>query len=255
MKKFIAVEGPDGCYKTTICQYLFDFFDKYEYYKKLKSGREYFIYGIKFPLPAEKENDGIINRIFDNKYDYINPFITAISFMMSFYNTLHEERFVDAINNDQQDSIIILDRYKLSTRLYQRAMCELENYNIEFFDNWFFNTINLFRLPNPDISIYISGDYDYVSTMLKKKSDKDSFEKNGELMKKVCSNEYTDIAMANEYKIFKIDSGKALEDPLYSKNVLLPQIIKYIAEKLFINEHSPAYIEFFEIYNNFIKEN
>jgi dTMP kinase len=193
--RFIVIEGIDGCGGETQTNFLSDFLTKKGYNIKLKSYPEY-----------DKPIGEMIHHFLHKKYDFPIDTETLMYFSDFTKDTVEMEKMLESGN------IIIADRYFTSTIVYQ---C-LKGFSLEKM----LKLAEIFRLPKPDICIYIkiSAETSFNRKTKEKGGNLDRHEENKKFLSEVA-NGYEKAAVDNTFCEWKIiDGEKPIEE--VSKSIL-----------------------------------
>lgn len=172
---FIAIDGLDGTGKSTFCkQYV-------KHLKQLKIKSKFFdkVHIETYHLP---DYDTIMGRVikesFSNKnIDYRKNAKRNLTNMREFWDK-HFDRWI----NKNGFTIVVLDRYLLSTYLYSVPFVRNRNaFAIECYNNHAMNEDKLIK--SPDIQVYFNCDKDVQMKRLKRRKNKDIFEDTNRLEK------------------------------------------------------------------------
>ena len=101
-----------------------------------------------------------------------------------------KDKLKDAYDNG---NIILLDRYTTSSLIYQSALFESENEKKSFIDYVTDYEYNKLEIKKPDKVIFLTADFDVVSSMRNKRESNDGikndvYERDNKLMKKIYDN-------------------------------------------------------------------
>ena len=187
--KFIVIEGIDGCGGETQTNFLSDFLSQKGYNVVLKSYPEY-----------DKPIGNVIHNFLHRKYD----FPVGTETLMYFADfTKDAEDMQKMIENG---SIIIADRYFTSTFVYQ---C-LKGFPLEKM----LELAEMFKLPKPDICIYIkiSAETSFNRKMKEKGGNLDRHEDNKKFLSAVADGYEKEAADNTFCDWIIIDGEKSIED-------------------------------------------
>lgn len=190
MVKIIAIDGLDGSGKSTFCR-------KYVSYLKdlnLHTRKNEKVYIESFHLPDYETPTGL--KIKENlKSGNINYHENAFMNMLNMkeFFAKHKERW-----DNNKNTIVVLDRYILSTLLYSLPFIDEK----DLFYMEFKNKQLEYALPNPDLQVYFYCDKFIQEERLQRRSNLEVFEKNKILNKihdhsrfinKSFSNKHTEV--------------------------------------------------------------
>ena len=190
MVKIIAIDGLDGSGKSTFCR-------KYVSYLKdlnLHTRKNEKVYIESFHLPDYETPTGL--KIKENlKSGNINYHENAFMNMLNMkeFFAKHKERW-----DSNKNTIVVLDRYILSTLLYSLPFIDER----DLFYMEFKNKQLEYALPNPDLQVYFYCDKFIQEERLQRRSNLEVFEKNKILNKihdhsrfinKSFSNKHTEV--------------------------------------------------------------
>lgn len=151
----IVIEGLDGAGKSTQISLLQD------YFKKNNIQSEF----LHFP----RINEGIFGELIARflrgefgKNEEVNPYLVALIYALDRYDA--KKTIEKWMKNEKK--IVILDRYVHSNIAYQCAKFEDENQKNELRD-WIYNLeFNYFKIPKPDISIFLDVPIKFIEEKL-----------------------------------------------------------------------------------------
>ena len=190
MVKIIAIDGLDGSGKSTFCR-------KYVSYLKdlnLHTRKNEKVYIETFHLPDYETPTGlkIKENLKSGNIDFReNAFMNMLN-MREFF-AKHKERW-----DSNKNTIVVLDRYILSTLLYSLPFIEAK----DLFYMEFKNKQLEYTLPNPDLQVYFYCDKFIQEERLQRRENLEVFERNKILNKihdhsrfitKSFSNKYTEV--------------------------------------------------------------
>ena len=190
MVKIIAIDGLDGSGKSTFCR-------KYVSYLKdlnLHTRKNEKVYIESFHLPDYETPTGLKikeNLKSGNINYHENAFMNKLN-MKEFF-AKHKERW-----DSNKNTIVVLDRYILSTLLYSLPFIDER----DLFYMEFKNKQLEYALPNPDLQVYFYCDKFIQEERLQRRSNLEVFEKNKILNKihdhsrfinKSFSNKHTEV--------------------------------------------------------------
>lgn len=206
--KLIVIEGAcDGIGKTS----------QYKLLKKYLEDKGYNVCSHHFPTYDSKQGkltEYYLNGDFGNPKDlspYLVNSIYAVDRAITWNNKLK-----DAYDNG---NIILLDRYTTSSLIYQSALFESENEKKAFIDYVTDYEYNKLGIKKPDKVIFLTADFDLVSSMRSKRESNDGvkndvYERDNKLMKKIYDNAMF-VSDYLDFEIVKCDlngSLKSIED-------------------------------------------
>lgn len=180
--KLIVIEGAcDGIGKTT----------QYKLLRKYLEDKGYNVCSNHFPTYDSKQGkltEYYLNGDFGNPKDlspYLVNSIYAVDRAITWNNKLK-----DAYDNG---NIILLDRYTTSSLIYQSALFESENEKKSFIDYVTDYEYNKLGIKKPDKVIFLTADFDLVSSMRSKRKSNDGvkndvYERDNKLMKRIYDN-------------------------------------------------------------------
>ena len=190
MVKIIAIDGLDGSGKSTFCR-------KYVSYLKdlnLHTRKNEKVYIESFHLPDYETPTGlkIKENLKSGNIDYRENALMNMLNMKEFF-AKHKERW-----DSNKNTIVVLDRYILSTLLYSLPFIEEK----DLFYMEFKNKQLEYTLPNPDLQVYFYCDKSIQEERLQRRENLEIFEKNKILNKihdhsrfinKSFSNKHTEV--------------------------------------------------------------
>lgn len=152
---FIVIEGLDGAGKSTQVELL------KLYFSELGKQSEF----IHFPTTDSPIFGDLISRFLRGEFGgikNINPYLVALLFAGDRFN------IADKIQNWlNQGKIVINDRYVYSNIGFQCAKCETEEEANLLFD-WIFELeFNYFKIPKPNLSIFLDVPFSFTENNLK----------------------------------------------------------------------------------------
>ena len=192
--KLIVIEGAcDGIGKTS----------QYKLLKKYLEDKGYNVCSHHFPTYDSKQGkltEYYLNGDFGNPKDlspYLVNSIYAVDRAITWNNKLK-----DAYD---KENIILLDRYTTSSLIYQSALFESENEKKAFIDYVTDYEYNKLGIKKPDKVIFLTADFDLVSSMRSKRESNDGikndvYERDNKLMKKI----YDNAMFVSDYLDFEI---------------------------------------------------
>ena len=187
MVKIIAIDGLDGSGKSTFCR-------KYVSYLKdlnLYTRKNEKVYIESFHLPDYETPTGL--KIKENlKSGNINYHENAFMNMLNMkeFFTKHKERW-----DSNKNTIVVLDRYILSTLLYSLPFIDEK----DLFYMEFKNKQLEYTLPNPDLQVYFYCDKFIQEERLQRRSNLEVFEKNKILNKIHDHSRYINKSFSNKH--------------------------------------------------------
>ena len=166
MVKIIAIDGLDGSGKSTFCR-------KYVSYLKdlnLHTRKNEKVYIESFHLPDYETPTGlkIKENLKSGNIDYRENALMNMLNMKEFF-AKHKERW-----DSNKNTIVVLDRYILSTLLYSLPFIEEK----DLFYMEFKNKQLEYTLPNPDLQVYFYCDKFIQEERLQRRENLEIFEKN-----------------------------------------------------------------------------
>ena len=190
MVKIIAIDGLDGSGKSTFCR-------KYVSYLKdlnLHTRKNEKVYIESFHLPDYETPTGlkIKENLKNGNIDYRENALMNMLNMKEFF-AKHKERW-----DSNKNTIVVLDRYILSTLLYSLPFIDEK----DLFYMEFKNKQLEYTLPNPDLQVYFYCDKSIQEERLQRRENLEVFEKNIILNKihghsryinKMFSNRHTEV--------------------------------------------------------------
>ena len=190
MVKIIAIDGLDGSGKSTFCR-------KYVSYLKdlnLHTRKNEKVYIESFHLPDYETPTGlkIKENLKSGNIDYRENALMNMLNMKEFF-AKHKERW-----DSNKNTIVVLDRYILSTLLYSLPFIDEK----DLFYMEFKNKQLEYTLPNPDLQVYFYCDKFIQEERLQRRENLEIFEKNKILNKihdysrfitKSFSNKHTEV--------------------------------------------------------------
>ena len=180
--KLIVIEGAcDGIGKTT----------QYNLLKKYLEDKGYNVCSHHFPTYDSKQGkltEYYLNGDFGNPKD-LSPYLVNSIYAVDRAITW-KDKLKDAYDNG---NIILLDRYTTSSLIYQSALFESENEKKSFIDYVTDYEYNKLEIKKPDKVIFLTADFDVVSSMRNKREYNDGvkndvYERDNKLMKKIYDN-------------------------------------------------------------------
>lgn len=180
--KLIVIEGAcDGIGKTT----------QYNLLKKYLEDKGYNVCSHHFPTYDSKQGkltEYYLNGDFGNPKN-LSPYLVNSIYAVDRAITW-KDKLKDAYDNG---NIILLDRYTTSSLIYQSALFESENEKKSFIDYVTDYEYNKLEIKKPDKVIFLTADFDVVSSMRNKRESNDGikndvYERDNKLMKKIYDN-------------------------------------------------------------------
>ena len=180
--KLIVIEGAcDGIGKTT----------QYKLLKKYLEDKGYNVCSHHFPTYDSKQGkltEYYLNGDFGNPKN-LSPYLVNSIYAVDRAITW-KDKLKDAYDNG---NIILLDRYTTSSLIYQSALFESENEKKSFIDYVTDYEYNKLEIKKPDKVIFLTADFDVVSSMRNKRESNDGikndvYERDNKLMKKIYDN-------------------------------------------------------------------
>lgn len=206
MKKLIVLEGLDGSGKATQAEFLQERLNNLGQ-KTCK---------ISFPDYTEKSSELIkmyLNGQFGQDVNAVNPYVASTFYTVDRYASYNLKWKVDYL----QEAFIIADRYTTSNIVYQ--MAKLKDSEWDSFLEWIYDfEYNKFKLPKPDLVLYLDVDPEISAKLLTKRyggeCSRDLHEKNAAYLK-LCRKSAMYAAEKLGWKIlkcFEADKIKLIED-------------------------------------------
>jgi dTMP kinase len=151
---FIALEGLDGAGKSTQIKLLENYFEN-------KNKRNKYLHFPRFDTPFFGEMIAKFLRGDFGKIDDVNPYIVALLFAQDRHDAAQTIR-----NWIDQNYNVIVDRYVYSNIGYQCAkIADKDERNA--LRNWIFELeYNYFKIPKPDISIFLDVPFTFTANNL-----------------------------------------------------------------------------------------
>ena len=187
MVKIIAIDGLDGSGKSTFCR-------KYVSYLKdlnLHTRKNEKVYIESFHLPDYETPTGlkIKENLKSGNIDYRENALMNMLNMKEFF-AKHKERW-----DSNKNTIVVLDRYILSTLLYSLPFIDER----DLFYMEFKNKQLEYTLPNPDLQVYFYCDKFIQEERLQRRSNLEVFEKNKILNKIHDHSRYINKSFSNKH--------------------------------------------------------
>lgn len=220
---FIVLEGLDGTGKSTQVKLLEEYFNK----KLLKT---FFIH-----FPRTNEESEIFGEMVAKylrgdygKLENVHPELVALIYAADRYNSSQ------LIENKLKNNIAtIADRYVFSNIGFQCAKFPTKEQRLEFANKIFHLEYNYFKIPKPDISIFLHVPITFVEEKLKNErlgeernylnGKSDIHEQDIEFQKKV-ENVYLEMCKLMPEKLFYLNcinaEGKIMEPQEIHRNIL-----------------------------------
>jgi dTMP kinase len=200
--KFIVIEGIDGCGGETQTNFLSDFLSKKGYNVVLKSYPGY-----------EGPIGEIIHNFLHKKYEFPIDTETLMYFADFTKDTADMEKMLES------GKIIVADRYFTSTIVYQ---C-LKGFSLEKM----LKLAEMFRLPKPDLCIYIriSAETSFNRKLKEKEGNLDRHEENKKFLSTVAE-EYEKVVADNTFCEWVVIDGEKLIEEVSN------QILEVLNKKL-----------------------
>lgn len=169
--KIIVIEGPDGAGKTTQIELLNEALRKLG--KKIKS--------IKFPQYKNNFFGKYIRECLDGKHgDFVNmePVLASLPYAADRLES--KNKLLEWVKNGY---VILADRYTPANQIHQGGKIEGTKKRIKFlkFLDWL--EFDLFKLPKPDIVIYLSIPFEMSKKSIEERGNPDVVEKDDEYLK------------------------------------------------------------------------
>ncbi|HPW66014.1 MAG TPA: thymidylate kinase [Salinivirgaceae bacterium] len=158
---FIVIEGLDGSGKSTqvkrLCSYL----------KETNANFEY----LHFPVTEEQNFGLLVSRFLRGELgdiDSVDPWVVAMLFAGNRWALANKIR-----NWLENKTLVIVDRYVYSNIAYQVAKVK-ESDNKRKLRNWIYSLeYETFKIPKPDINIWLDAPITFVETQLSSKRSGD----------------------------------------------------------------------------------
>ena len=187
MVKIIAIDGLDGSGKSTFCR-------KYVSYLKdlnLHTRKNEKVYIESFHLPDYETPTGlkIKENLKSGNIDYRENALMNMLNMKEFF-AKHKERW-----DSNKNTIVVLDRYILSTLLYSLPFIDER----DLFYMEFKNKQLEYTLPNPDLQVYFYCDKFIQEERLQRRENLEIFEKNKILNKIHDYSRYINKSFSNKH--------------------------------------------------------
>ena len=187
MVKIIAIDGLDGSGKSTFCR-------KYVSYLKdlnLHTRKNEKVYIESFHLPDYETPTGlkIKENLKSGNIDYRENALMNMLNMQEFF-AKHKERW-----DSNKNTIVVLDRYILSTLLYSLPFIEEK----DLFYMEFKNKQLEYTLPNPDLQVYFYCDKFIQEERLQRRENLEVFERNKILNKIHDHSRYITKSFSNKH--------------------------------------------------------
>lgn len=156
---FIVIEGLDGAGKSTQVELL-------NKYLESKSKKSEFIH---FPTADSEIFGDMISRFLRGEFgglSQVNPYLVALMFAGDRYNlSTSIRRWLD------EGKLVINDRYVYSNIGFQCAKLKSQEEADKLFD-WIFNLeYNYFKIPKPDLSIFLDVPFSFTKKRLTERRD------------------------------------------------------------------------------------
>lgn len=180
--KLIVIEGAcDGIGKTT----------QYKLLKKYLEDKGYNVCSHHFPTYDSKQGkltEYYLNGDFGNPND-LSPYLVNSIYAVDRVITW-KDKLKDAYD---KGNIILLDRYTTSSLIYQSALFKSKSEKKSFIDYVTDYEYNKLGIKKPDKVIFLTADFDLVSSMRSKRKSNDGvkndvYERDSKLMKKIYDN-------------------------------------------------------------------
>lgn len=180
--KLIVIEGAcDGIGKTT----------QYKLLKKYLEDKGYNVCSHHFPTYDSKQGkltEYYLNGDFGNPND-LSPYLVNSIYAVDRAITW-KDKLKDAYD---KGNIILLDRYTTSSLIYQSALFKSKSEKKSFIDYVTDYEYNKLGIKKPDKVIFLTADFDLVSSMRSKRKSNDGvkndvYERDSKLMKKIYDN-------------------------------------------------------------------
>ena len=180
--KLIVIEGAcDGIGKTT----------QYKLLKKYLEDKGYNVCSHHFPTYDSKQGkltEYYLNGDFGNPSD-LSPYLVNSIYAVDRVITW-KDKLKDAY---EKGNIILLDRYTTSSLIYQSALFKSKSEKKSFIDYVTDYEYNKLGIKKPDKVIFLTADFDLVSSMRSKRKSNDGvkndvYERDSKLMKKIYDN-------------------------------------------------------------------
>lgn len=219
---FIVIEGLDGSGKSSQLELLID------YYKNRGINVEY----LHFPTTKSEIFGDLIARFLSGDFgsiDNVNPYLVSLLFAGDRYN------LSDTINKWMQEGkTVITDRYVFSNIAFQCAKLKSLEEKEKLAD-WIFKLeYEYFKIPKPDLSIFLNVPFDFVKNNLSRRR----IENNREYLAGKDDIHEIDFDFQEEvYKMYKYSVNKYtnfISIDCFDSNNLIMDVNK-ISEKIISN--------------------
>lgn len=162
--KFLVIEGLDGSGKSTQVKML------KKYLAKIGVDFEY----LHFPRTVSPVFGDLIARFLRGdlgNIDQVHPYLVALLFAGDRNDAANQIR-----QWQESGKLVLVDRYVYSNIAYQCAKLQSTAEKIELMD-WILNTeYGYFKIPKPDLNLFLKVPFDFVETQLKSERDQDDRE-------------------------------------------------------------------------------
>lgn len=186
--KIIVIEGTDCSGKETQTRLIVERLNKEGFKCKMFSFPNYETPTGKIVGGPLLGNDAFSPTYFDNVAE-LDPKITSLYFAADRKYSMNE------INKYLEEGYtVFLDRYVTSNLAYQGS--KIEDKDERFFMYEWIDKLEywLLDLPKPNMTIFLHVPYDFVKELMKKRTDKDEYEKSGEQLIKRAINSYIELS-------------------------------------------------------------
>lgn len=220
MGKIIAIEGLDGCGKETQTQLLKE---------RLSDLTEDNIYTVSFPSYGRTSSVLVteyLNGRIQKDPNKVNPIAAASFYALDRYIS-YETQWKKWYDNNE--SIIIMDRYTTSNVLHQTHKLKTKEERIAF-AKWIYDyEWDMLKLPKPDIEIFLSVPFDRNLKLLQGRKDLKDLHENVSYQKS-CYDCFLEIKhnVLNDINIINCSNE---EGDLLNPNVISDSIIQLLGNK------------------------
>lgn len=166
---FVVIEGPDGVGKTSMVQKVVSEINLLKNYKAIS---------VRFPGETELGKQIRERLLFGQKTSPLKPMGQTALIISDFHLTMEEVvfKFFKETMSKGIRPVIVSDRYYFSTYVYQFLS---KNIPINLYSSLYNSSGLLYDLPVPDLTFFLSADYDIIKSRLEIKhvrEGKDFFE-------------------------------------------------------------------------------
>ena len=167
MGKLIAIDGVDASGKQTHTELLAEYLTK----------KGYKVRRLSFPMydnPSSTLVKMYLSGVFGKNAEDVDAYCASTLFAADRFATYRSDWQTDYVDND---TIIIADRYVSSNMIHQASKIENISEKDKFLD-WLFDfEFNLYKLPQPDITIFLDMPPEYGRILMQNRDNKFSGEK------------------------------------------------------------------------------